>query len=91
MPMKTEAFVLEKVNSDFKLETVELDDPQDGEVLVEGEQAMHWPKGVNTINTFHPVVACGLCHSKCNYFGRVVADRYPTPQICGAPRYTQLL
>lgn len=36
MPFTTEAYVLEKVNSDFKLETVELDDPQDEEVLVEG-------------------------------------------------------
>lgn len=36
MPFTTEAFVLEQVNSDFKLETVELDDPQDEEVLVEG-------------------------------------------------------
>lgn len=36
MPFKTEAFVLEEINSDFKLETVELDDPQDEEVLVEG-------------------------------------------------------
>ncbi|KAK9894435.1 GroES-like protein [Cystobasidium minutum MCA 4210] len=35
MPFTTEAFVLEQVNSDFKLETVELDDPQDEEVLVE--------------------------------------------------------
>lgn len=38
MPFTTEAFVLEQVNSDFKLETIELDDPQDEEVLVEGEQ-----------------------------------------------------
>lgn len=36
MPFTTEAYVLEKVNSDFKLETIELDDPQDEEVLVEG-------------------------------------------------------
>lgn len=36
MPTTTEAFVLEQVNSDFKLETIELDDPQDEEVLVEG-------------------------------------------------------
>lgn len=36
MPFTTEAFVLEQVNSDFKLETIELDDPQDEEVLVEG-------------------------------------------------------
>lgn len=35
MGFKTEAFVVEKANADFKLQTIELDDPQPGEVLVE--------------------------------------------------------
>ena len=35
MGFKTEAFVLEAVNSDFKLEEIELDDPLPNEVLVE--------------------------------------------------------
>lgn len=39
MPFTTEAFVLDKAQAEpqFRLEKVELDDPQDGEVLIEGE------------------------------------------------------
>jgi len=35
MGFKTEAFLLDAVNADFKLETIELDDPQDNEAIVE--------------------------------------------------------
>lgn len=35
MGFKTEAFLLDAVNADFKLEEIELDDPLPNEVLVE--------------------------------------------------------
>lgn len=35
MGYKTQAFLLDAINADFKLETIELDDPLDDEVLIE--------------------------------------------------------
>lgn len=37
MPFETQAFVISEKNASFVLETIQLDDPLDNEVLVESE------------------------------------------------------